>query len=119
MSNHLTTSPANGAEPAGPTGARVRLSRRVGWRKPPGAVVVARPTRWGNPFDWRRLGRAEAVRRHRVWLLAHPDLLAQVRAELAGRVLACWCPLDEPCHADTLAGLAAASIPRETSDDHL
>jgi len=112
MSNHPTTRPATGTEPAGPTGARVRLSRRAGWRKPPGAVVVARPTRWGNPFDWRRLGRAEAVHRHRVWLLAHPDLLTQIRAELAGRVLACWCPFDQPCHADTLTDLVDPSTPK-------
>ncbi|WP_081865903.1 DUF4326 domain-containing protein [Blastococcus sp. URHD0036] len=30
--------------------ARIRPSRVRGWRKPVGAVVVARPTRWGNPF---------------------------------------------------------------------
>lgn len=27
-------------------------------------------------------------------------------AELAGRDLACWCPLDQPCHADVLLELA-------------
>jgi hypothetical protein len=26
--------------------------------------------------------------------------------ELTGHDLACWCPLDEPCHADTLLALA-------------
>jgi hypothetical protein len=26
--------------------------------------------------------------------------------ELAGRDLACWCPLDQPCHADVLLELA-------------
>lgn len=29
---------------------RIRLERRKGWRKPAGAVVVARPSRWGNPW---------------------------------------------------------------------
>lgn len=33
-------------------------------------------------------------------------LRAAARAELAGRDLACWCPLDGPCHADTLLELA-------------
>lgn len=28
------------------------------------------------------------------------------RAELAGKNLACWCPLDMPCHADVLLQLA-------------
>ena len=31
-----------------------------------------------------------------------PDRLAA----LAGRDLACWCPLDQPCHADVLLDLA-------------
>lgn len=30
---------------------RIQLSRRAGWRKPEGAVVVSRPGRWGNPFE--------------------------------------------------------------------
>lgn len=29
---------------------RIQLRRTKGWRKPEGAVVVARPSRWGNPF---------------------------------------------------------------------
>lgn len=29
---------------------RVQLRRTKGWRKPEGAVVVARPSRWGNPW---------------------------------------------------------------------
>lgn len=29
---------------------RIQLSRAKGWRKPEGAIVVARPSRWGNPF---------------------------------------------------------------------
>ena len=29
---------------------RIQLSRAKGWRKPEGAVVVARPTIFGNPF---------------------------------------------------------------------
>jgi Domain of unknown function (DUF4326) len=30
---------------------RIQLSRRAGWRKPEGAVVVSRPGKWGNPFE--------------------------------------------------------------------
>ncbi|HEY6794781.1 MAG TPA: DUF4326 domain-containing protein [Kineosporiaceae bacterium] len=29
---------------------RIQLRRTRGWRLPAGAVVVARPTRWGNPI---------------------------------------------------------------------
>ncbi|MBM4480356.1 DUF4326 domain-containing protein [Rhodococcus hoagii] len=33
----------------------------------------------------------------------------EIRAELAGRDLACWCPLDQPCHADVLLEIANAA----------
>jgi hypothetical protein len=49
---------------------------------------------------------AEAVALHRQWITSQPEKLAETRAELAGRHLACYCPLDEPCHADTLAEIA-------------
>lgn len=35
---------------------RIQLRRTKGWRKPEGAVVVARPTRWGNPWKPGRPG---------------------------------------------------------------
>lgn len=30
----------------------------------------------------------------------------RIRNELAGFDLACWCPLDQPCHADVLLEIA-------------
>ena len=36
----------------------------------------------------------------------HEEFRSAVRAELAGRDLMCWCPLDQPCHADVLLELA-------------
>jgi hypothetical protein len=30
---------------------RIQLSRKKGWRKPEGAVVVSRPGKFGNPFE--------------------------------------------------------------------
>lgn len=42
---------------------RLRLSRQKGYRKPEGAVVVARPSRWGNFY---------VVRRNRVPAQRHP-----------------------------------------------
>lgn len=96
---------------------RIQLQRTKGWRKPEGAVVVARPTRWGNPFTIAAYGsRARAVQRFEEWLTRGTDLDAQeyrVRIpELAGQALACWCSLDEPCHADVLLKLANPT-PRE------
>lgn len=52
-----------------------------------------------------------SVATHSVWLRAivrskdEKDPLADI-AELAGRDLACWCPLDQPCHADVLLEIA-------------
>jgi hypothetical protein len=76
-------------------------------------VVVARPSRWGNPF---RVGpgrsREAAVAQYEAALLGIEGSLGytvtDVRRALAGRDLACWCPLDEPCHADVLVRVANA-----------
>jgi hypothetical protein len=86
---------------------RIQLSRRKGWRKPDNTVVVARPSRWGNPYAAGKDGvidRAEAVRLYR----AHQDELDhnEIRRALAGKNLACWCRLDQPCHADVLLEIA-------------
>jgi hypothetical protein len=32
--------------------------------------------------------------------------VTDVKRELRGRDLACYCPLDEPCHADVLLAVA-------------
>ena len=88
---------------AGPR--RVRLSRRKGARKPPGAVVVSRPSRWGNPYTIEEYGRERAAELYRDRLLGDPELLAAARRELRGKDLACWCAADQTCHADVLLEL--------------
>ncbi len=40
---------------------RIQRRRVKGWRMPANTVYVGHPTHWGNPHDWRQLGRAEAV----------------------------------------------------------
>lgn len=112
---------------------RIQRRRTKGWRMPDGAVYVGRPTKWGNPYDWRiysssafPLGAEEPIgvskmsrRRFAVvdfealvkgWVDGGPSYpsLDEIRSELAGRDLACWCPLDQPCHADVLLELANA-----------
>lgn len=105
---------------------RVQLRRTRGYRKPPNAVVVARPSRWGNEFAVGEevtldMGgyvhafivrdRGHAVNLYEMWQV-DGALRAAARAELAGRDLACWCPLSDanggpvPCHADVLLRLA-------------
>jgi len=72
---------------------------------------VARPTRWGNPFrvtneDTRAV--VVATFEHALDV-GHPILeftTEDVPRELAGRDLACWCPLDQPCHAYVLLRVA-------------
>ncbi|MGO2819458.1 MAG: DUF4326 domain-containing protein [Brachybacterium tyrofermentans] len=93
---------------------RIQQRRTKGWRKPEGAVAVGRGTKWGNP--WRvedGMSRKGAVWRYRDAvtgplrpLAPHLPEIEEVRAELAGRDLMCWCPLDQPCHADVLLELA-------------
>jgi hypothetical protein len=92
---------------------------------PEGAVYVGRPTKWGNPFQVvdvldafcgdKREAAADCVRSYRHALL-HSDRnyieLASVvdaRRELRGKDLACWCQLDQPCHADVLLEIANAN----------
>lgn len=95
---------------------RIRLSRTRGWRLPEGTIVVARPTRFGNPF---RIGEpgipdvAAAVALFRRAFASgelgrdRPAFARNaIRDALRGRDLACWCPLDEPCHADVLLEIA-------------
>jgi hypothetical protein len=101
---------------------RIQLRRTKGWRKPEGAIVVSRPSKWGNPYavgPW--MNRAEAAQLFRLelvdtiertWSAPHPiqfRIIAESLAELRGHDLACWCPLDEPCHADVLLELANTS----------
>ena len=86
---------------------RFQRSRRKGARLPAGVAVVTRPTKWGNPHSL-ELGRQEAVHRY------YEDLVAgrlavtveDAKRELRGRGLACYCSLDEPCHADVLLAVA-------------
>jgi len=106
---------------------RIQRRRVKGWRMPPNCVYVGRPTVYQNPFDWRKYGRELAVVMFAdyadgCWLALRglagisddavkrlkkmrKALVAALPA-LRGKDLACWCPLDEPCHADVLLHLA-------------
>lgn len=59
---------------------------------------------YANPFPVKTYGLAESLRRYRI----DADTFDPVtlRRDLAGKDLACWCPLDRPCHADVLLELA-------------
>ena len=101
---------------------RIQRKRTKGWRMPEGAVYVGRPSRWGNPFvvgtyvtpDIARYypepvyvrDAARAVQLYRRWITGSAQRGEGLVPELGGRDLACWCPLDQPCHADVLLELA-------------
>ena len=102
---------------------RIRLRRIKGWRKPESAIVVARPSKWGNPYTLQqyrddyteaddREVRRMAVSDFRGLVTGRwdrfdpPEYPRGQLTELRGHDLACWCPLDQPCHADVLLELA-------------
>jgi hypothetical protein len=102
---------------------RIQLRRTKGWRLPPKTVVVARPGPWGNPFiavpeckpgmqtgsEYVCVPNAAKAVACFEEMLRSPNraaLLAAARATLGGKNLACWCRLDQPCHADVLLKVA-------------
>ena len=121
---------------------RLQLSRKKGYRLPLHAKSVARPHKYGNPFQvWRnrewyadtwdpeRQSMGFAVKCHdnltarKIAAEAYDAAVAahwtgvpsieEIRAELRGLSLACWCPLPGPgviqndwCHARVLLVVA-------------
>lgn len=114
---------------------RVQRKRVKGWKMPENTVCVTRGTYFGNPFAVggyysiaphadsrfngmsyvRSLGQSEgfikvrdnehAIEMYKEYLAKFP--LSQNKiAELKGKNLACFCPLDKPCHADILLEIA-------------
>ena len=114
------------------TPKRIQLRRVKGWRKPEGAVVVARPSRDGNVYrvirdgarwgvwqdgttnTWQARDQADAhdlaVRLFRqdinMACASDPQAAALMRGRLRGKDLCCWCPPDLACHADVLLEMA-------------
>lgn len=115
------------------TPRRLQLSRRAGFNLQAESAAlnglpakrVTRPGRWGNPFSIdetaarygldREAAQARAVALCDQWLRGTldnqlspgmPPSLADIRAELGGHNLACWCRPGTPCHADVLLALA-------------
>lgn len=106
---------------------RVQRKRTKGWRMPPDTVYVGRPGPFANPY---RIGeelesvpfvdddyptrhfrtRREAVDCFRELLTGScfdQTILREKWIEpLRGKNLACWCALDQPCHADVLLEIA-------------
>lgn len=116
---------------------RIKLSRKKGWRMPENTVKVDRTSKWGNPYaiaggkreHWRvEAGKLVLGRFCNVAAALECSLNAfstalrtqagcvevtveDVRRELAGKNLACWCKPGAPCHADVLLRVAAGGDP--------
>lgn len=116
------------------TPRRIQMSRQHPWRaEHPNAVIVARPSRWGNPYkvvrvksdpenpgEWATVWISEE--HGDVYIGVHEDKAEAFKVildayrelfendprvpELAGRDLACWCKESEPCHGSVLLELA-------------
>lgn len=96
------------------TPKRIQRKRTRGWRMPGNTVYVGRPSKWGNPFPvggFGPLGRSAIDPKGACGLfqdmLDDPEFRAacDYPDDLSGlkeKNLACWCPLDQPCHADIL-----------------
>ncbi|MFA4084817.1 DUF4326 domain-containing protein [Mycobacteroides salmoniphilum] len=110
---------------------RIQRKRTAGWRMPEGAIYVGRPSRWGNPWrvgDWLMTHAGMPCGPHYgCEFILTPEIAvafyrqafapdaAEIRAELRGHDLACWCPLDQPCHADVLVELANVTTESEVT----
>ena len=106
---------------------RIQRSRAKGWRMPENTIYVGRGSRWGNPFKvgdmWvrRRMepgggekccgpipDNATAVCLFRRFTARKVGYRIDAAEWLRGKNLACWCRLDQPCHADVLLEIANA-----------
>jgi hypothetical protein len=92
---------------------RLRLSRKKGFNLQEHslatnglpAVNCARPSRWGNPFKVGVHGTAQQCVDSFRYIVGH-EVVQGGLSDLKGKNLACYCKLDEPCHADVLFELA-------------
>lgn len=101
------------------TPQRIQRKRTKGWKMPANTVYVGRPSRWGNPWavqegETRKMvvnlfrGLIEARDRcdYSSDVLPKGIRTEDIQRELRGKNLSCWCPLDQPCHADALLDIA-------------
>lgn len=103
---------------------RIQLKRTKGWRMPPNTVVVSRPSKYGNPHDWRDW--LDGADRQALPTAAEREQWAKERATqafeedlddgtivldlepLRGKNCGCWCTGPRwTCHADVLIDRAA------------
>ncbi len=87
---------------------RIQRKRTKGWKMPENTVYVGRPTKWGNPFGIHLTEPSPDPRENAV-LAFEASVInrhSEIKAELRGKNLCCWCHSYEKCHADVLLEIA-------------
>jgi hypothetical protein len=79
----------------------IKRSRQKGARLPANTICVSRPSRWGNPHQTGNPSQDCVAFSRDLARMSESEYQAYL-APLRGMNLACWCPLDEPCHRDIL-----------------
>lgn len=109
---------------------RIQRKRTKGWRMPQNTISVGRPGRFGNPFviikleernlfgvRFENLGlvkftgtkiecQKQAVIEFKNFWKGDRKFNKEIKKELKGKNLACWCKEGEPCHGDYLFKIA-------------
>ena len=98
---------------AAPPFIRFKAGRAsMGWKKPANTIYVGRPTVWGNPYVvGSQLMNGETLTAEKAVELYEQHLAENfnerdIRHCLRDKDLACWCALNQPCHADVLLRIA-------------
>ena len=81
---------------------RVKSPARRVARRERNYKLVARPTRWGNPYKIEEHGRERALSLYEAWLDRKLRSDPQFLEPLRGYNLGCFCPRGAACHADIL-----------------
>ena len=83
---------------------RIQRMRTKGWRMPENTVYVGRPSKWGNPYSVLEgvLTIDSVLGQYRIYVEGKIRRGVLDLSELKGKDLACWCRLDQKCHADIL-----------------
>ena len=82
---------------------RVQRSRKKGSRLPPKTLCIGRGVSYPNPYTEKEFGLERCLLLYEGWLNYQ---CVYVRGYLDGLrdydYIACWCPMDKPCHGDIL-----------------
>ncbi len=72
---------------------------------PKEAVFIGRPSAYGIPFSVKQYGRERCIKLYERWVRSQPMLMQQIRSELKGKDLVCYCS-PKHCHGEVLLKIA-------------